>query len=707
MKFSTVLAYGAAVALTFSCLASREDAYIVNSEGDQYINTGYFVGPGTKIEIDFQLTEVVNQERLFGTYGVDGDVTRPMCECYIGSDNDGNRKLSMLCSKANGSQQGSNLYPADLERHRIVMDFSADSKQFQIWTGETMVTNKTFDPFSQATSKCPLAFFAKNYTATAFYSSKQRSYAYPAKMRVYSFKIWDYGVLVRDFAPCLKGGMAGFKDLCSGVFYSGENTRACTAGGDVLVEKDDPYIYTPRNTLAAKAGRSVYIDTGYTVKPTTRVELDFAMLTDDWATNKLYSPEPYIIGALDNNGTAQFMYLTARSAESTRGRFYYRIGLDSEKMVYNTFGIDTAYGVRRTVAMDKSSIRVITAGYTNVVTTVDEGKELSIDLATYTLKIGASYTGESRFLPMKVYGLKIYESDSLVKDYKPFLNDGVACLTNSLDSSDTLLATTYSDAKGYAIPDGGGDIVDAARGVPEAYLEFDGVAGHGIDTGYMVTKDTCIELDMDLWSSDYNTQQFFFEQRGYSSTKANCNGMWPRLYTNGKYAYSFRDYSFNGNNHGNFTTTGVSAVPNARRQFKFDGYTGEAYVKDGDTVLYSTTSMPGTRTNTTCTTRLQIGSSWSGNGNPACMRLYSFKISEAGVLQHDYIPCVKNGEAGLYDLKTYEFKPLTGGKVVGKGVSGQSGDFMISPQPAKLTHKEGENSTTLTCLAVGWRCPLR
>ena len=45
--------------------------------------------------------------------------------------------------------------------------------------------------------------------------------------------------------------------------------------------------------------------------------------------------------------------------------------------------------------------------------------------------------------------------------------------------------------------------------------------------------------------------------------------------------------------------------------------------------------------------------------------------------------------------------PLTGGKVRGKGYQGQTGEFEISPQPATLTYKEGENSTTLTCLAAG------
>ena len=36
----------------------------------------------------------------------------------------------------------------------------------------------------------------------------------------------------------------------------------------------------------------------------------------------------------------------------------------------------------------------------------------------------------------------------------------------------------------------------------------------------------------------------------------------------------------------------------------------------------------------------------------------------------------------------------------GKGYRGQSGEFEVSPQPARLMHSDGLNSTTLTCFAT-------
>ena len=86
MKFSTVLACSAAIALAFASSAFGEDAYIESDGSDGAgINTGFFVGPQTKIEIDFQLTtNSQNQVRFFGAKGTEKSDTDPECECYIG-----------------------------------------------------------------------------------------------------------------------------------------------------------------------------------------------------------------------------------------------------------------------------------------------------------------------------------------------------------------------------------------------------------------------------------------------------------------------------------------------------------------------------------------------------------------------------------------------------------------------------------------------
>ena len=63
--------------------ALAEDAYIENTNGNQYFNTGHFIGPHTRIEIDFQLLEIKGQIQPFGVEG-DDNANHPRCALYLG-----------------------------------------------------------------------------------------------------------------------------------------------------------------------------------------------------------------------------------------------------------------------------------------------------------------------------------------------------------------------------------------------------------------------------------------------------------------------------------------------------------------------------------------------------------------------------------------------------------------------------------------------
>ena len=83
MKTINMMLVLAAAALAFPCSASAEDAYIENTNGNQYFNTGHFIGPHTRIEMDFQLLEIKGQIQPFGVLGSVDD-TLPFCALYLG-----------------------------------------------------------------------------------------------------------------------------------------------------------------------------------------------------------------------------------------------------------------------------------------------------------------------------------------------------------------------------------------------------------------------------------------------------------------------------------------------------------------------------------------------------------------------------------------------------------------------------------------------
>ena len=60
-KMVNTVLVSAAAALAFPFVSLAEDGYI-ESDGTTFINLGHCVGPKTKIELDFQMVEVVNGE---------------------------------------------------------------------------------------------------------------------------------------------------------------------------------------------------------------------------------------------------------------------------------------------------------------------------------------------------------------------------------------------------------------------------------------------------------------------------------------------------------------------------------------------------------------------------------------------------------------------------------------------------------------------
>ena len=251
--------------------------------------------------------EVIKQKKLLEVkeqirpFGVDGgaNASHPFCELYLGQAvTDGPLVWSYNASKTDYSSQAYNLHDqdaiqdakdcaADLERHTIVLDLNSSPKKFEVWTDGVKKASKDLANVSDGTQTYPLGLFAKCRHVSGMYSSVQATYNNPAKMRLYSFRIYESGTLVKEFLPWVKGGVAGLKETKSGRFHTGENARACVAGGDVTIEKDDPYVSMPDNTIASAAvkGKSLYFNTGYTFKPTSRLELDYALLTPDWTAS--------------------------------------------------------------------------------------------------------------------------------------------------------------------------------------------------------------------------------------------------------------------------------------------------------------------------------------------------------------------------------------------------------------------------------------
>ena len=671
----------AAIAVYGMCFtASAEDGYI-ESEGDAFICLGHCAGPNTKIAVDLQMTELKFSTFPFGSYG--NNKTSGCFELYVSHGGDEIPRFSFEYSEA-GVRCAHNCNKATLERY--VLSYDAHAQLYSstnVTSGGSLYTESFADKTPPTeTSTWPMSLFGG---CSKKWASQSDHFTGAVKMKVYGVKIWESGTLVKTYVPCIRSDIPGFKVIVGDdvehpqkvMFVTGVDVSKVKYGGDILEEPDDAHIDLENDIKETGYGKNICIDTGYTVGPQTRVELDYALLTG-WSSSSKWSCNPCLFAA---SGMDLWVYGTSDGCYayslSTAGNQYYA----GNRGEIANMSAATAYGIRRTAAMNSNSVWFVTAGFTNAVGT---GTAISGNLPQ-TLKLGARYD-KLRYIPIRIYGLKIYENDVLTKNYVPVVTNGVPGLIDTeagnVVKPVTLVSSTITTNRIAVV---GGDFDAHTTDVDrEAYLEFP-ATGSGLDTDFKVRHDAVIEVDFSQWLANCNGVDQYFLYQGASPYILLSNiskGYW---------------WKFDNVSGGTKTSTGHTACSpsNERRQFVVDGPNHTLTIKRGDTTLAIWEEDGFSATTTSGSSTLVIG-----NRNSA-MRLYRLKVREAGSSEpvRDYVPWVTNGVAGLYDLCTGAFKPLAGGKVSGNGYRGQVDEFVTEPQPATLTSSGTGSTATLTCFA--------
>ena len=668
MKKMFNLLFASAVALMCFSAAYAEDGYL-ESEGEARICLVHFIGPNTKLEVDFQLTEVAADTRPFGSWGNNTSV--PMFSLIV----NGSKDFVWTCSAGDA-----NLGAADLKRHVVSFDSTTRTcVATNVTDGGAASTTTLSGTISSLKSKYSLSMFSRLGEDSAVIPS---DFYGPTKMKVYGAKVYESGTLVKTYTPCLKGGVPGFRVSGPNIesFVTGVDISKVKYGGDIAIVKDDPYLSTGDYndiTTNSVVGKCIYFDTGYVVKPTSRVELDFASLTPNIPMSG-YNHAPEFMYAQGSNRNE--MEIVGRTSTGYLG---YKLGTSAYSNVKAP--LDISYNIRRTISITSNTLVMVTAGYTNSVDTVSAAQAINTDLSNVKLQLGTATEG-NYFAPMKIYGLKIYESDVLVKDYRPSVTNGVSGLVDVANPEDSpRYAITYGHSNPRLMFEAGGDIA-CTDGSDEAYLEFNGTY---IDTGCTVASNSCVEADLSFREVNNGEGQYVLWQE-----PAVNSGVVAYLYISGDTDQHF-NYRFADCNNYSGWPTGVR-VSNARRQFTLDGPNYKMTIRRGGEVEYDLPLAEGQGS----LTRVDGGSATMKIGNSKNhMRLYRFKVTTGGALVRDFVPYSTNGVAGLYDLCGKRFYPLEGGKVSGAKSKGVA--FQIEPQPMTLKQIEARSTGTLTCLAAG------
>lgn len=643
-------------------------AYI-ESDGTKYsiLDTRYFPNYKTKVEVDFQMVSVQSGVVPFGEYGASGFTMFLFCNTetpvkFRPQAQDATYKSSIDTPKLT----------CDVARHKLVMDVPARNIEMQRPGGAVEVKGRMPDSETYTgTSSWPLTLFG---SASNAYGTTQKN----AKARIYDVKIWesdDNGktyTLRRHFKPALQGGIAGFYEEITGKFNSGEGFKA----GGKIDECDETYI---ENNTSSKGS----FDTGLKVTDKTKIVCDFMPLI---VKNQMFPFEAGDSVTATNDQKRMFM----RTYGSGSGYYAYACG----GQLWKGSSIAFRQHIRRELTLDaKNNKFVIGSPYDNAVQTMTIAAFDCPNESSNTLKIFSNGTANGNYLQGRLYSFKVYEDDKLVGDYVPICQGGTYGLVDKVSGK---VLTKASGSVAFAGLTSNNALNEAFFEEPmraeDAYIESDG--SQAINLEYYTTPNTRYEIDYQLTN---RSKQY----RPFGEADTSVQNLHAELYVQDSLNVAFGvgdKWKGHATGVASDTDRHVAFIDFANRECGYSGY--KIFAFDSAVVCKNTAVVPmwlfAKGTNAT-----------GGYSNRAKMKLYAFRIYEAGKLVHEYLP-YKNGDTvGLYDTMTGDVITSTvsesnaftygGGHGYGKFAGVKT---VLTTEPADVSVKP-RRTATLTAFAPG------
>ena len=222
------------LALSLAAVACfAEDAYL-ESDGTQYIVTGYHPTEKMKLVADFEVKEVKGGRSILGNKNAAG--SGASFSLWM---NNGNPPIleGSFVSAENGDIWTGRLKNAiDTSRMTLEADYAAG--KFALLKPEDGQPFDTYSPRTPAGTRRtgvgdrPLSFF----TSTPALANVD---TVGASMKLYSAQIYEDGELIHDYVPCKKGDRIGLYDTKTEEFW-GSVTRQLAIAGDYMTIDDDP-----------------------------------------------------------------------------------------------------------------------------------------------------------------------------------------------------------------------------------------------------------------------------------------------------------------------------------------------------------------------------------------------------------------------------------------------------------------------------------
>lgn len=490
------------------------------------------------------------------------------------------------------------------------------------------------------------------------------------KVRVFGAQIWDNGKLVRDYRPLILDGKPGLLDRVTGKFLTGPGL---TAGSGVATASGI-------GEGCIEADGTTAVNTDFWPTDKSRIEVEYAFNDTSEKQDRVYGN--------DGMGTARRCSVYINGS----GNLAFGYGDGYWNGTY-TIGGAVNYE-RHTVVEDFKGLqfRLMTGSVTNAVRDMS-----SIDVQTNFCKSSAcpiSLFGGSNqaqgwtannLSKMRIYRARFYEDDVLVRDFVPAKRDGKAGF------KDLVTGRFHGANKGTGLS-AIGTVVEEASEKPSdnCYIQGKGGMFNYITLPHFPSGATRVECDFQLTQANSGKVLFGSYDCGFSQI----------LYlANDKF-----DFDCGDGGHGKANLSNKPTQNTLRHTAIIDAPQGVYSLLNADgTVVMTDSCADKTRTATATKPVILFGTSTGstsgGNGSQiAFAKVFAFRIYEAGVLVHDYVPRKVDGICGFRDLATGEF--VTGeGLDGGSDVPDEQGDpYIDTANRTKHAFDTGFVATPDTCI---------
>lgn len=354
----------------------------IRATGAQYIKSGFTPNGNTTVEIDWEPESLtLNQALCCTRSAVSAGDSGAFAIFYLVMEGYGFYRFDHYGT----SKQ---ITPSDMSARQTIT-----TTKTSITIGDATVT------VPQSSSSSPIQMFLMASNS----NSSGTSFGNYMRGRLYRFRIWNNGSLVRDFRPYEQNGVYGLMDDVNGTFYDSDSGTPFM--GPL---KKIEYIQGSDGGEPA-SGVGQYIDTG--VNPSgqnTKVIADVQALGT--------YPEA-VFGSRNGGSSGASQNFTLFAIDSSGFRFDYM-------------------GTSRTLKTDMSARHTIEVGpgYFDI-----DGTRSTFSKVTrtnsyplYLTSVNSSGAYDRR-AHVRLYGLQIYNGSTLIHDYAPYKSGEIAGLWDSVD----------------------------------------------------------------------------------------------------------------------------------------------------------------------------------------------------------------------------------------------------------------------------------